>query len=109
VTLRQTSDSLGSRYLGACLTPTGDLRVDGQDLGDGVEEFFGPGLREYEWVYTVQAQHLPLLVAALGGRPGDDVLDLLVRTCSGPDAVRLRTLLGQGGPVPADLWTRVGD
>jgi hypothetical protein len=31
----------------------------------------------HEWTYRVPAEHVPALVIALGGQPGDDVLTLL--------------------------------
>ncbi|MEO3856850.1 hypothetical protein ABGB08_18230 [Acrocarpospora sp. B8E8] len=107
--LRETRGAGGYRFLGAHLTEAGDLVVEGQDLGSGVEDFWGPGLREYERFYTVRAQHLPLLVAELGGAPGEDLLQLLVRTCSSEDAGRLESLVAANGPVPAELWSRLGD
>ena len=42
----------------------------GQDLGDGVEQFFRPGNRSTR-VWTIRAQHVPQLAAALGA--GDDL------------------------------------
>lgn len=109
VTLRDVRGEGGWRHLSARLTDEGDLLIEGQDLGPGVEECFGPGLTEYEWVHTVHAEHIPLLVAALGGEPGEPVLPLLARTCSGAEAIRLSRLLGPDGPVPATFWSRVGD
>lgn len=41
VTLWHQCDELGSRILDATLETNGDLRIDGQDLGNGVEEIFG--------------------------------------------------------------------
>ncbi|MBA2310259.1 MAG: hypothetical protein H0W01_13450 [Pseudonocardiales bacterium] len=109
VTLRSIRDADGSRHLDAHVTAEGDVVVEGQDLGPGVERAFGPGLTEYEWTHTVRAADVPLLVEALGGAPGDDVLALMRRVCSGDGVVRLAALLAPDGPVPAEFWSRVGD
>jgi hypothetical protein len=37
-----TRDKDGSRYLEARLERNGDLIIEGQDLGDGVERWFAP-------------------------------------------------------------------
>ncbi|MBM7791002.1 hypothetical protein [Tenggerimyces flavus] len=46
--------------------------IEGQDLGR-------PGMVEYEYSLRVAPADVPRVVAALGGQPGDDVLDLLER------------------------------
>ena len=48
ITLRNVRDDLGTRSLEAFVLPTGDLVIEGQDYGDGVEAAFGEGIREYE-------------------------------------------------------------
>ena len=108
VVLRQERGSGGSRYLVARLEPNGDLVVDGQDLGDGVEEIFGNGLREYEWEYRVLAGDVDRAKEALGAKEGEDVLALLERL--GPDEVerRLRAELEAAG-IQVAFWSRIGD
>ncbi|MEU5879880.1 hypothetical protein [Spirillospora sp. NPDC047279] len=101
-------DENGTRHLSARLTDDGDLVIEGHDLGRGVESF-GPGLREYEWVWTVRAEHVPKLAEVLEAGPGEAILAVLQRTCSGDDASRLSALLGRGKPVPAERWSRLGD
>ena len=32
---------------------------------------------EYEWFYTYSAADVPRLIALFGGKPGDDILDVL--------------------------------
>jgi ADP-ribosyl-[dinitrogen reductase] hydrolase len=58
--------------------------VRAQVRADGALEFAGQDLdppeglgSEYEYFLTVDATDIPLVVAALGGEPDDDVLDLL--------------------------------
>lgn len=53
VVLRDTRDDGGTRYLEAFVKSNGDLIISGQDLGPGVEAFFG--VSEYEWAWTVAA------------------------------------------------------
>jgi hypothetical protein len=60
-----------SLYVDASLDAAGVLRISGQDLG---ENLYGG---EYEYNLTVEAADVPKVVAALGGAPGDDVLELL--------------------------------
>jgi hypothetical protein len=59
-------------YVDASVDADGVLRISGQDLGDNL---YGG---EYEYFLTVDATDVPTVVAALGGAPGDDVLELLV-------------------------------
>ncbi len=56
----------------AVLTESGDLVFEGQDLNGWL------GSEEYEYWVTAPAALVPRVVAALGGSPGDDVLELLV-------------------------------
>lgn len=104
VVLRQSRDEDGSRYLAATLDGAGDLRIEGQDLGDGVERIFG--MREYEWVWTVRAADLPALRAALDGRA--DLLAALQHRFSGEQAAGLKAFLDEN-EVPHESWSRVGD
>jgi hypothetical protein len=50
----------------------GAVSIEGQDLGPHT-----PTGEEYEYFATVEPGDVPLLLAALGGRPGDDPLALL--------------------------------
>ena len=90
------------------LDDDGDLRVEGQDLGRTVEEIWGDGLREYEFIRTVRKEHVPLLIDALGGQPGDDVLDLIEQRFAGQGTNELEKLI-QEHDVPNEFWSRVGD
>ncbi len=106
VTLREVRDELGVRVLEAILAPDGTLTIEGQDLGDGVEQFFGPGNREYEWIWTIRAAEAVKLAAALGS-PGN-VLSGLQARFSGKAAAELQPFLEQHGIV-YEGWSRVGD
>lgn len=106
VELRNIHDASGSRFLEARLEASGDLLFEGQDLGAGVEEYFGAGLREYEWSWTVRAQDIHLLEAALGVPA--DLLEALGQRFSGDAAAGLVGFL-RDHDVPYESWSRVGD
>jgi hypothetical protein len=106
VVLRDTRDQLGTRYLGATLAANGDVIIEGQDLGAGVEEFFGEGLREYEYVITVRGAEIPALLQALGTET--DVLMALQKRFGNGVKTDLATLL-KAQNIPYDFWSRIGD
>ena len=58
-------------FVEAVITDDGDLVFEGQDLNGWL------GYAEYEYWVTAPAALVPRVVSALGGSPGDDVLDLL--------------------------------
>ena len=64
------------RRVDVSLNEDGDLVWAGQDLGPGVGILI-KGATEYEFWRTVPAAHIPALVAALGGQPGDDATRLV--------------------------------
>ena len=107
VVLRHLEGGDGLRHLDATVDASGDLRIEGQDLGPGVEQIFGS--REYEWDWLVKAADVPALVRALGGSDGDDVLDLLERLYAPPEPGGVETFIGTGKPIPAEFWSRIGD
>ncbi|MGP4027886.1 hypothetical protein [Actinomadura sp. 3N407] len=77
VTLRSVSDENGRRHLTAALDAAGNVTLKGHDLGKGVGGVYGSAITEYEWVHRIEAADVARLLTALGGRPGDDILDLL--------------------------------
>jgi hypothetical protein len=106
VVLRQTSDGLGSRHLSARLKRSGDLVIQGKDTGQGVEDVFGEGFREYEWAWTIGAGDVPKLAEALGAR--EDVLGGLEARFSGDRSAELGEFLESCG-IPVERWSRMGD
>lgn len=105
VVLRDVVDELGSRRLQVETRADGALLVRGEDAGDGVEQAFGEGIREYEWIWSIDAEQVTVVQAALGG--GDDVLAELAARFSGPDAAGLGDWLDSIGVV-VNKWSRVG-
>ena len=104
VILRSTKDAGGTRYLSAKLSESGDVVIEGQDLGDSVERIFG--VREYEWVWTIKATHVPGLGQLLGGSAA--VIDALAARFSGDKSSELRSFL-EDNAVPFEVWSRTGD
>lgn len=83
----------------------GGIRLDGWDLGDGVAAFWGA--REYEWTCDVGPDALPRLVAALGGSEGDDIFEVIRRSCSDAPERLYQTI--KDANIPHQFWSRVGD
>jgi hypothetical protein len=108
VVLRNERSSKGSRHLSAHITEAGDLKVEGHDLGPGVEEVLGAGVTEYEWTIVVRKRHLPRVIAALGGEENDGVLSLLAARFSVDEQCASKAFLEQHG-VPVDFWNRAGE
>ena len=106
VTLRDTRDEDGSRQLSASLKGDGALLIEGQDIGPGVERFFGPGLTEYEWAWIIQPPGVGMLKLALAC--GNDILAALKDRFSGDAAADLQRFLEDNG-IPYEPWSRVGE
>lgn len=104
ITLRRIKDSGGLRLLEASMTPKGDVRIEGYDLGDGVERILG--VREYEWEWTVPAASVPLLLQALGVT--ENVLSALQEQFSDDNASLLNSFL-EAHNIPTHRWSRMGD
>lgn len=104
VVLRNVQEAGDIRYLGAILTGDGELKIEGQDVGDDVEEIFG--YREYEWVWTIRSEDVAALLKALG--KSSDPLSALEAQFSGEDAGKLKAFLDTN-EIPHEAWSRVGD
>jgi len=106
IVLRDVRDERGTRHLAARRREDGSIIIEGHDLGRGVE-VFGPGLSEYEWVWTIAPDAVPSAIEALGGKEGDDLLQLLL---GGPPitAAPTRTHLREAG-VTIAFWSHLGD
>lgn len=100
--LRSERGSGDSRHLEASLTPEGDLVIEGQDLGDTVEKYYG--FREYEWIWTIRAGDIPILLKALG--VASDVLSALNQRFNGNNAADLKALL-DSHEIPHEVWSRM--
>ncbi|MFZ0548934.1 MAG: hypothetical protein WAM60_26030, partial [Candidatus Promineifilaceae bacterium] len=103
VTLRHIRDDQGVRYLGATLEEDGTLTIESQDLGDGVEQFFGPGNIEYEWVWTIPPSEVAKLTSALN--LGSDILDALLTRFSNEAAAQIQPFLDEHN-IEYESWSR---
>lgn len=85
-------------YVWASRSESGGVTINGQDLRSGPG-----GSGEYEYAVSIPVEDVPIVVKALGGSEGDDVLELL-RT-NGEMIVRRgeRTWAKEIG-VSAKLW-----
>jgi hypothetical protein len=75
----------------AYLDSEGCLHIDGQDLGPVTKAVSDDG--EYEYFYTIPAEDIPALVKVLGGKVGDNVLDVIKKKWSGKKSYDLGELL----------------
>lgn len=108
VTLRDLRDERGSRHLSATLDADGTLRIEGQDLGDGVERFFGPGNREYEWALTIRPSDVERLGETLNAGKKAGLLAALQQRFSGEAAAEIQTFLDEH-EIAYEFWSRIGD
>ena len=106
VTLREIHSPRDFRTLIARMAADGTLTIEGQDLGDGVEQIFGPGNREYEWVLTIQSQHVAQLISALNSSA--NVLTALAERFSNEASAGIEPFLDEQG-IPYEFWNRIGD
>lgn len=103
IVLRAEHNGADHRYLEAYVDQHG-LHIDGQDLGPGTAIVSDDG--EYEWFSTIAPEHLPRLVALLGGTPGEHVLDILERAWTAPSrSYDLERLLRNSAiPITRTVW-----
>ena len=108
VVLRNLRDDRGTRHLSASRDPDGRIRIEGHDLGRGVEDAFGDGLGEYEWSWVIEPEAVPAAIAAFDGQDGDDPLKLLVAWSATHGSADPGSHLRDAG-VPISFWNRIGD
>jgi hypothetical protein len=89
-----------SRSITVRLGPRGNLVWHGHDLGSSP---FGSVGSEYEWWRKIPAKHMPALLAALGGEPGDDVARM-VRKRFRSDVTLAKFAKAHGIPSTFDSW-----
>ncbi len=83
VVLRDTHNDRGTQF---------EARVTGHHIGPGVSEFFGDAITSYDWAYVIAPDRVGTLLTLLGGRAGDDVLDLPA-TCHDQHGGQINDLL----------------
>ncbi len=95
VTLRNTSDASGTRFLDVRITIDGGLGIEGYDSGPAVKSFFGSS--NYEWHHTVKASDIPRLRAAMGIGPDIDLLAHIGENFNGPGQPDLESFIRDAG------------
>jgi len=108
VVLRNAEDAGGTRHLEARMSEDSNLIIEGQDLGKGVSGVFGEGISEYEWNYLIEKENIPLLIKALGGEEGDDILELIADRCTGESAQSLEKVIRDNN-IPHEFSSWMGD
>jgi|tagenome__1003787_1003787.scaffolds.fasta_scaffold17860392_2 hypothetical protein len=88
--------------------PGGSVCIEGQDVGAAVGSIMGGGFSEYEWSWTIAKAEVPAAIAALGGKPGSDVIGLLRRWETSYRGQDPGQFLKDAG-VRMDFWSRFGD
>jgi hypothetical protein len=104
VVLRSTEDDHDMRHLQATLTSGGDVVIEGQDIGDSVEQIFG--CWEYEWTWTIRAADVAAFLEAM--ETSGDVLSAMKKRFRGERAYELLSFL-ESHDVPHETWIRMGD
>ena len=77
-------------------------------MGSSVSGFWGSGCSEYEWHIKVRSTDFPKLIAALGGKHGDDVMKLLAERYAKDEKYASQTFLEEN-EVPIEFSSRMGD
>ena len=104
VTLRNIRSGSNKFNLRVYIDEAGCLHIDGQDLGP-VTASGGSEDGEYEYFKTIDAKYIPQVVTLLGGKPGDDILQLLAQNWSGERSFELERILGKSGiPIRVSVW-----
>ena len=91
IELRADITGQDRRYLSATVDGEGHLVLSGQDLGPGTSLVSPDG--EYEYWITVEAAHIPLLLARLGAPERSDILEVLALTWAGERSYELERII----------------
>ncbi|WP_289286934.1 hypothetical protein [Methylophaga sp. UBA678] len=102
--LRDERDRRGLRFLSAETLHNGDLVFEGQDIGPVVKEFFGSS--EYEWRWTIKAEHVPIIQKALG--EDGYIINLIETHFNDEKSAGLLSFLEEHN-IPYESWHRYGD
>lgn len=90
VSLRLIRDGDDFSHLHAEVEPNGDLVLDAFDAGP-IAQLMGKD--EYEYTYTIAAEHLPALRRVLGIDPDADLLTALTKQWAGRASFEMEKLI----------------
>ena len=103
VSMRQLRREDLRSFLDAGINEDGDLVLEGQDLGEFVEQAMGTD--EYEYAKTYAKSTFPAILEALGEPAGSDILEVIAaRWCGDEVSFEFERRLEKAG-IPRDLWT----
>jgi hypothetical protein len=103
VSMRQLRREDLRSFLDAGINEDGDLVLEGQDLGEFVEQAMGTD--EYEYANTYAKTTFPAILEALGEPAGSDILEVIAaRWCGNEVSFEFERRLKKAG-IPSDLWT----
>lgn len=98
-------DGYRRRYLTATLNKEGGLVIEGQDFGPETASVSSSG--EYEWCRTIDAEHIPRLLALLDAPVDAKILTVLANHWTLEKADELETRI-RDSDIPSSLWTHGG-
>jgi hypothetical protein len=94
-----------ARHLTAEVSPSGEIRISGQEVSNGVLE--NDEFSSYQWTWVVRAADVPGALAVLGGGPGEDAVAVLDRWLAANSADPGMTISRAG--VPIELTSHMGE
>ena len=103
VSMRQLRREDLRSFLDAGINEDGDLVLEGQDLGEFVEQAMGTD--EYEYAKTYAKSTFPAILEALSEPADLDILEVIAaRWCGNEVSFEFERRLEKAG-IPRDLWT----
>lgn len=103
VSMRQLRREDLRSFLDAEINDDGDLVLQGQDLGEFVEQAMGTD--DYEYAKTYAKSTFPTILEALGEPADADILEVIAaRWCGNEVSFEFERRLEKAG-IPRDLWT----
>jgi hypothetical protein len=80
----------------------GSIRIEGQDIGLSVEDFWGSD--EYEWAWKIDLTNEAALRELLAIAPSENLVNGIVSRYSGDDYYKLSQLLSKA-PFETNFWS----
>jgi len=106
VVLADSSNADGKHWRAVTYDGDGTLRIEGHDLGPGVEDFWGSGYTEYEFERMLRPPEVERLRDLLGLGPGENLLEVLATRFEATSAIE--KYLEEHG-LESEFWSRVGE
>ncbi len=96
----------GTRSVWLRLTSEGNLILEGADVGEAVNTFWGT--QEYEWGWCLPPERLDFLLKSLGvaAADRDDLLEVIAAALNALERTEIQEKFKEAG---AKFWSWVGD